>query len=422
MRNLFVITLFSFLISSCDYVAKTKQIVDFTPNLDDIYSTKSVEKVLFAKATKVYSWTNAINIANEQPENILVENLDFSKFKSTNLGIKFRPVISRVIASDDAFFILDVRGGLHAFAIDDLKRKWSISLTDNFLSKKYSSGGIVYQDGILYSTYGARDVVAIDASTGLEKWRKSMDDIIKISPAVSGDILYVMSVGNKLIAMSSNDGSKLWQKSDVQEIMYYGNNFSPFTYKENLYMTNLSGVISVFNKEKGDDIWSKDLVEDFDYTPGFDPMNFTAQSIIDGLSLYSASPVGNLLKMSNKDGDICWSKNIEDIQVMNHSQSSLFVVTNGREAAAIDKKSGGLQWSAKLFDENKKKKDVVHYSIPLMVNNKLHIASSEGKLFVISPNDGVIESEIKIPSGCISHVIVGDRYFIFTDQGKIFHN
>ena len=123
MRNLFVIALFSFLVSSCDYVSKTKQIVDFTPSLDDIYSTKSVEKVLFAESTKVDSWSNAINVANDIPENILVENLDFSKFKSTNLGIKFRPVIARVIASEDAFFVLDVRGGLHAFSIDDLSKK-----------------------------------------------------------------------------------------------------------------------------------------------------------------------------------------------------------------------------------------------------------------------------------------------------------
>ena len=294
MKNLFVIVLLSFLVSSCDYVAKTKQIVDFTPSLDDIYSTKSTEKVLFSKSIKVNSWSNAVNVANDVPENISVDNLDFSKFKSTNLGIKFRPVIARVIASENSFFILDVRGGLHAFSIDGLTQKWSISLTDNFLSKKYSSGGIVYQDGVLYATYGSRDVVAIDASTGLEKWRRSIDDIIKISPVVSGDILYVMSVGNKLIAMSSNDGSKLWHKSDVQEIMYHGNNFCPIVHKGNLYVTNFSGMMNVFNKEKGIDIWSKDLVEDFDYTPGFSPMNFTTQSIIDDSTIYASSPVGEL--------------------------------------------------------------------------------------------------------------------------------
>lgn len=203
--------------------------------------------------------------------------------------------------------------------------------------------------------------------------------------------------------------------------MYHGHNFAPLVSLDRVYISYLSGNLTVLNKKNSEEIWSKDLVEDFDYSPALSPLNIRVQPILTPNSLYIPAPVGELMKMS-MNGDILWSSKIQDINSMSHSASSIFLTTNGREVAAIDKNNGKLQWATKLYDEKIKKREVVYYSVPIIVNGKLHLVASNGELFVISPLDGIVEQKVKVPEGYISTVIAHGRYFLFTEKGVLFHN
>jgi outer membrane protein assembly factor BamB len=422
MRKFFQIFTVSLLVTSCDFIGKTKQIVEFTPSLADLHRDISDSPVVIDHVRDAVMWSDATNIANIQPHNISVSDLDFMKFKNTNLKIKGNsPIISRVIASDKDFFMLDGRANLYSFSIDGFEKNWQINLADDFLSKKYITGSVVYKGGIVYVSYGSNDVVAVDAERGVEKWRRVLPDIVKSQLVVDEDKLYLLTAGNRIHAINRIDGTLMWDKREVEEIMYQGHDFAPMVSLDRVYVPYLSGTFSAFNKKNSEGIWSKDLVEDFDYSPALSPLNIQVQPILTPQALYVASPVGDLIKMSIS-GDVLWSSRVEDVKTISHLASSIIVTTNGREVAAIDKNHGKLQWASKLYDEKVKKRDVVNYSIPMLMNSKLYITASNGELFVISPIDGVVENKIKIPNKAISSLVVNKRYFIFTEKGVAFHN
>jgi outer membrane protein assembly factor BamB len=422
MKKILQLLALSLLVSACDFIGKTKQIVEFTPSLLDLHKDISQSKIVIDHPKEAGIWSDATNIANVQPSNISISDLDFTKFKNETLKIRGNSqIISSVVASDKDFFMLDGRGNLYSFAIEGFEKKWELNLADDFLAKKYVAGSVIYKDGIVYISYGSNDIVAVDAVKGIEKWRRVLPDIIKSQLVVDENKLYVLTVGNRIHAINRIDGTLMWDKREVEELLYHGHSFAPLVSFDRVYVPYLSGVLTVFNKKNAEEIWSKDLVEDFDYSPALSPVNIQVQPILTPHSLYIASPIGELIKIS-MHGDIIWSSHIQDIKSMSHSANSIFVTTNGREVAAIDKNNGKLQWVTQLYDEKVKKREVVYYSVPMIVNGKLHIAASNGELFVISPVDGVVEQKAKVPSGYLSTVIAHGRYFMFTEKGAVFHN
>ena len=422
MRKIFQIFAVSLLVISCDFIGKTRQIVEFTPSIADLHKDFATSSVAIDSPNEALMWGDAANIANIQPSNISAEVLDFTKFKSAHLNIAGNfQIISHVVASEKDFFMLDARGNLYSFSIEGLEKKWQLNLADSFLSKKYIAGSVVYKAGLLYVSYGSTDIVAVDAVSGIEKWRRVLPDIVKSQIAVDNDKLYVLTVGNRLHAINRIDGTLMWDKREIEEVIYHGHNFAPLISSDRVYVPYLSGTLTALNKKNSEEIWSKGLVDDFDYSPALSAVNIQVQPILTPDSLYIASPVGDLIKMSIH-GEVLWTSKVEDVKSMSHSVNSIFITTNGREVASFDKKNGKLRWVVKLYDHKVKKKDVVYYSSPIIVNDKLHIAASNGELFILSPKDGAIEDKIKIPNGYISTVIVHGKYFIFNEKAMVFHN
>ena len=80
MRKFFQIFTVSLLVTSCDFIGKTKQIVEFTPSLADLHRDISHSPVVIDHVKDSVMWSDATNIANIQPHNISVLDLDFLHF------------------------------------------------------------------------------------------------------------------------------------------------------------------------------------------------------------------------------------------------------------------------------------------------------------------------------------------------------
>ena len=423
MKNL-VILLF-FILISCDAAKKTAQIVEFTPSLADVKQNRTDQEVdIISTGQKIHSWNDAVNIVNHGYQNITINDLNFKNFQKHNLKIKgFAPLISKVILAEDSFILLDGKANLYSFDVGNLRKKWEINLTDNFKNKKYHAGSIVYQKDMLYVSYGGDEVLAIDASSGSIKWRKSVLDVVKSHIAVGEDYLYFLGLSDKLYVLNKTDGTVLDQKFDSEEWVYQGHEFGPLLSGNKIYVPFFSGVLRAYDIENMREIWSNDFAEDLIYDPALSPLNFKIQSIIEDDRLYTASPENNLLKLNTEDGSVVWRSDIKDIKSMNHSCNYLFVTTNARELIAVEKKSGKIGWVTKLYDEKSTNNlKVLSYSTPLMINSKLHITNSVGSLFIISPKTGVIENHIKIPKSYLSSMVIGDKYYIFSNDGVLYHN
>jgi outer membrane protein assembly factor BamB len=328
----------------------------------------------------------------------------------------FNKMISAPVIVGNKILTLSSNGIVSAFDAKSYKKLWSNTLSDSAENNNFQSGGISVKDNLIFIAYGSRHVVTLDLNDGKELWRARFPDIVKSQPVVQGDVLVALTVSNQLCALSISTGSILWQHDSLQETLSYGRAFSPIIIGNAVLVAYSSGNISMVDLSNGQDIWQISILQDQQDMAGFTPLNVQTQPIIDGDNVYLATANNLLLKLDLKSGKTLWQKEIQDIQTMNKSGNTLFITTNGRQVAAINDIKGEIIWVTTLINTKEQKNlKPERYSIPIILNNTLSLASSSGKVYNISPIDGVVTKTFEVSRG-IEYFVVGDNVMVFSSN------
>jgi outer membrane protein assembly factor BamB len=419
MNKILVLTLgLSLLISGCNKLGSSKitQLIDFTPALEVDREASNI-KVVLDQATSTNSWHNHINSVNQEPRNIKL-NINVEKLVSDKLrGGKTN--IPPIIA-EDKIFVLDNKAFVSAYDSSSLKKLWSVNISPFGNKKEFPGGGLVYNNGKIAVTGGSRDVVVLNAQDGTELFRKTLGDIIKTQPILEGDNLIVLTVSNILYAINIKSGSTLWQHEALPEVLASGKYVSPILYKDKVIVTYSSGSVFLINARSGEQEWGLNLAAESNEILGFAPLNVEVQPIIEGNNLYVASNSGYLFKIVISTGEILWKKSIQDIKSVTLCGNMLYLVTNAKQFAAVNKDSGIIKWVLSLRTEKDvKNAKPVSFSNIILINNIIHFTTSDGQLFKIDPTQGQLIDKTLIASGVISQAVAGNRYYIFTVNSNI---
>jgi outer membrane protein assembly factor BamB len=128
-----------------------------------------------------------------------------------------------VLAGDLLFLGGRINGGFYAFDRRDWKEKWQISKSGHSFSSGYSAVayGMIYFGGQVYSDRQKirenGNVYAVDANTGKQKWRFSIEG----SPtpiAVADEVIYFGDDARHLFAVNAKDGKEIWKFKASEDI------------------------------------------------------------------------------------------------------------------------------------------------------------------------------------------------------------
>ena len=90
----------------------------------------------------------------------------------------------------------------------------------------------------------------------------------------------------------------------------------------------------------------------------------------------------------------------------------MFVVTNNNELAAINKENGDVLWATALDLGKKASKITVH--APVIFNNLLIVALSDGNVLTYNPQTGKQTNKVDINEDLNAAPIAAGDYIIFT--------
>ena len=114
-------------------------------------------------------------------------------------------------------------------------------------SQTYSSP--VVADGVVYIGNFSGSLVAVDATTGIEKWRFPTG-IVHSSPAVSKNIVYVGCFNSNLCAIDTITGKEKW-RFQVGD----GITASPLLSNGIVFTTGKNGYLYAINSSTGNEVW-----------------------------------------------------------------------------------------------------------------------------------------------------------------------
>ena len=120
-------------------------------------------------------------------------------------------------------------------------------------------GGLAFDDGRIFVTTGFAEVIALEAKTGKELWRRNVVAPMRAGPTVRGGRVFAVTLNNQLFALNSVTGEIMWRHRGLPEMASVLGGASPAVDRGIVVVAYTSGELIALKVENGRVLWQDTL-------------------------------------------------------------------------------------------------------------------------------------------------------------------
>ncbi len=327
------------------------------------------------------------------------------------------------IIADGRAYVLDAEGSVRAFDATTGNRLWAVDLTpEDADSEEGFGGGIAYDAGAVFVATGFGTVVALDATTGEQFWVHNGGTPFRAAPSAVGGRVFAISFDNQIVALAQATGDVLWTHSGIQETAGILGSPSPAVSGDTLVVPYSSGEVFALRVENGQEIWNDTLTRVLSNTALANISDIAGRPVIDRDRVFAVSHAGRMVAIDIRTGERAWTRSISGVQTPWVAGDFIFLVTTSAEVIALSRRDGRIKWVTQVsrFEDEEDRDGAISWSGPVLVGDRLLLASSTGNALALSPYTGEVLGDIEIPDGSfIAPVVANKTVYILTDGADL---
>ncbi|MFC3173808.1 PQQ-binding-like beta-propeller repeat protein [Novosphingobium bradum] len=320
-------------------------------------------------------------------------------------------------------FVMDTDGVVHAFDAASGRAQW----TQAFRIKGDSAaavfgGGASFDGDKLYVTTGLGEVAALEAASGKLLWRVKPAGPLRGSPTVAFNAVYAMTQDNQVLALNAQDGSVLWNVSASTGQSGVFGVAAPAVGQGTLVAGFSTGELVAYRYENGRTLWSDALARTSLSTSVGVLTDIDADPIIDRGQVFALGQGGRMAAYELVTGQRIWELNLAGISTPAIAGEWIFTLTDDGKLICLARATGRARWSTQLprFENEKKKKNAIFWTGPVLAGNRLWIANSRGEVLSAAVEDGSVRPSTRLGKGVsLAPVVAGRTLYVLDDGGKI---
>lgn len=334
-----------------------------------------------------------------------------------------RPRLPPPVIGGGRIYAMDTENVVSAFDLRTGKELWDVDLADDEEDDDAPPGGIAYGDGRVFASTGFGKVVALDAERGKKVWSRALGYPVHAPPTISGDRVFVVTVENQLRALSTTDGSDVWPAYQaLVEVARLVGGASPAASGGLVVAPFSSGELVAVRADNGRPIWTESLAPARATDEISSLAQIRARPVIDGGYVYAISAGGILAAFDLRSGQRVWDRDVGGRESPWIAGKTLFQITNEGLLIAVAADSGRVYWVTQLprYEDAEDHTDLIEWSGPVLVSERLLVVSSNGRLYAVSPFDGRILDRQTLDNGTtVAPVIADGTLFVLDDDGEL---
>lgn len=333
------------------------------------------------------------------------------------------PLYPNPIVAGNVVYAMDSRGYVTAHVANDIGTiKWTSKSLVGEDEPDVLGGGLAFDGGRIYGTSGRGAIVALDAATGKELWKKTLGIPLRAAPKVAGGKVYALSVDNQLFALNAADGASLWSHRGINENSGFLASISPALTDSIAVVGYSSGELHGLDTNSGQDVWTDSLIRSHrtSATGGF--FGIGGNPIVKDDVVYAAGSNGYLAAISLLNGRRIWEADVSSLNTPWISGDYLYLISTSNQLVCLQRTDGRVRWVAQLprFEDEEKHKHPLVWRGPIMANDQLLIAGINGQMLVITPKDGSMLATVEIPEDVTdAPIVAGGRLYLLTQNAKL---
>jgi outer membrane protein assembly factor BamB len=239
---------------------------------------------------------------------------------------------------------------------------------------------------------------------------------------VAFNALYVMTTDNQIHALNIADGTPIWDKAAATGPSGVFGVAAPAAGQGTVIAGYSSGELVAYRYENGRDLWSDALARTSISTQVGTLTDVDADPIIDNGRVYALGQGGRMAAYELVTGQRLWELSLAGISTPVVAGEWLFTLTDDGRLLAIARTTGRVRWVTQLehWKNPKKETGPIFWTGPVLANNRLWIANTEGIVLSADVTNGATAEFADLNNSVSVPPIVANRtLYILDDSGRI---
>ena len=330
------------------------------------------------------------------------------------------------VVSDNRLFVVGTDAVVSAFSADTGASLWSASIgtTGKDFKDSLFGGGASVDGSVVYATSGVGDVAALNAADGSILWKVKPAGPLRGAPTIAFGGVYVITQDNPIIALNAADGAVLWQATASLEAGSIFGAGSPAAGQGTIVAGFSSGEVQAYRYENGRDLWEDALARTSMALSVSTLSDVDADPVIDRGRVFALGQGGRMASYELVTGQRSWEISIAGISTPYVVGEWVYAMTDDGKLLCVARGTGKVRWLQQLarfrVETEKKKKDPIRWTGPILAGGRLIAVNSEGQLSEFSPADGSLIATTEFKTSLSQSPIVANNVlYILADDGRI---
>ena len=330
------------------------------------------------------------------------------------------------VVSGGRLLVVDTQAVVTAFDAATGARQWATSIGSDSKDLRPSQfgGGVSVEGTVAYATSGTGDVAALNLTDGSVVWKSRPAGVLRGAPTVAFGSIYVMTQDNQLLALNAGTGVVEWQKAATLEPGSVFGAASPAAGQGTIIGGYSSGEVMAYRYENGRDLWDDALARTSIALSVALLNDVDADPVIDRGRVFALGQGGRMASYELVTGQRLWELSIAGISTPWVAGDWVFVVTDDARVLCVARATGRVRWIAQLaryrVETEKKKKDPIRWSGPILAGNRLILVNTERQMVELDPASGAVAASSELPGAASQPPIVaGGTLYLLDDSGRI---
>lgn len=334
-----------------------------------------------------------------------------------------RRLTSGPVIAEGTVFAADAYGEVSAFDLASGGRRWRFDTRPEKDDVGGVGAGCAFADGTLYVTTGLAELIALDPATGQQRWRASLPAPTRGAPTVARGRVYVPTLENQLLALSAEDGKRLWtyraQATTALPLGLPG----PAVDEDFVVAGFPSGELVAMRPEDGRVQWTESLAGQGRGGLG-DIAGVRGLPVIHEGRVYAMGMGGTSMAVDLRSGRRLWEHELGGTESPVVAGDWLFLVGDNGTLIAVQRESGRIRWLSDLNappeGTDPKKFQPASFATPILAGGQLILPNSKGEALLIDPGTGQVGGRLRLPgSTTLPGAVAQDTLVLLTDDGTL---
>ena len=285
------------------------------------------------------------------------------------------------------------------------------------------AAGVAFAAGTLYAATAFGEIAALAAEDGAILWRRSLGGVFRAAPAVADGRVFAIDAANRLFALDAETGETLWTHEGIAEPAGLLGAAVPAISGDLVLAAYSSGELFALRVENGRVAWSDTLILQGRLGPRASLSDIDASPVIDNDLVFAVGHGGSLAAVDLRSGVRVWDREIGGGETPWIAGDHLYLVTADAEVVCLRRDDGRIRWVVPLprFEDPEDREEPILWSGPVLAGGVLVVASSDGEVRRLSPDDGSSAGAAAVAGGARVAPVVADGtiYLLTRDAGLV---